>query len=165
MATTKIFPITATVGQAIAYIAASAKTDNGRLISTYLCSRIPDKAAKEFAEVTATGTGRSKVLAQHFIMAFKPGEVTPERAMEIGKEMCEKYLKDQYQYFLAVHTDKGHVHLHCIFNNTNIINGLTFETCHTTSSAHLLTRYASGTISPLSSVPKWAKENLIGSGI
>ena len=109
MATTKIFPITATVGQAIAYIAASAKTDNGRLISTYLCSRIPDKAAKEFAEVTATGTGRSKVLAQHFIMAFKPGEVTPERAMEIGKEMCEKYLKDQYQYFLAVHTDKGHV--------------------------------------------------------
>ena len=61
-------------------------------------------------------------------MAFKPGEVTPERAMEIGKEMCEKYLKDQYQYFLAVHTDKGHVHLHCIFNNTNIINGLTFET-------------------------------------
>ena len=96
MATTKIFPITATVGQAITYIAASAKTDNGRLISTYLCSRIPDKAAKEFAEVTATGTGRSKVLAQHFIMAFKPGEVTPERAMEIGKEMCEKYLKDQY---------------------------------------------------------------------
>ena len=128
MATTKIFPITATVSQAIAYIAASAKTDNGRLISTYLCSRIPDKAAKEFAEVTATVTGRSKVLAQHFIMAFKPGEVTPERAMEIGKEMCEKYLKDQYQYFLAVHTDKGHVHLHCIFNNTNIINGLTFET-------------------------------------
>ena len=158
MATTKIFPITATVGQAIAYIAASAKTDNGRLISTYLCSRIPDKAAKEFAEVTATGTGRSKVLAQHFIMAFKPGEVTPERAMEIGKEMCEKYLKDQYQYFLAVHTDKGHVHLHCIFNNTNIINGLTSrhwrtadlprKTGHTTSSAHLLTRYASGTIYP-----------------
>lgn len=128
MATTKIFPITATTGKAIAYIAKAEKTDNGRLISTYMCSRDPDKAAKEFAEVTATGTGRSTVLAQHFIMAFKPGEVTPERAMEIGKEMCEKYLKDQYQYFLAVHTDKGHVHLHCIFNNTNLINGLTFET-------------------------------------
>jgi len=93
-----------------------------------MCSRDPDKAAKDFAEVTATGTGRSTVLAQHFIMSFKPGEVTPERAMEIGKELCEKYLKDQYQYFLAVHTDKGHVHLHCIFNNTNLINGLTFET-------------------------------------
>ena len=128
MAATKIFPITATTAKALAYIAADSKTDNGRLISTYMCSREPDKAAKEFAEVTATGTGRSTVLAQHFIMSFKPGEVTPERAMEIGKELCEKYLKDQYQYFLAVHTDKGHVHLHCIFNNTNLINGLTFET-------------------------------------
>ncbi len=128
MATTKIFPITATTAKALAYIAADSKTDNGRLISTYMCSRDPDKAAKDFAEVTATGTGRSTVLAQHFIMSFKPGEVTPERAMEIGKEMCEKYLKDQYQYFLAVHTDKGHIHLHCIFNNTNLINGLTFET-------------------------------------
>lgn len=73
MATTKIFPITATVGSAIAYIAAAAKTDNGRLISTFMCSREPSKAAKEFAEVTATGTGRSTVIAQHFIMSFKPG--------------------------------------------------------------------------------------------
>ena len=56
MATTKIFPITATTGKAIAYIAKAEKTDNGRLISTYMCSRDPDKAAKEFAEVTATGT-------------------------------------------------------------------------------------------------------------
>lgn len=128
MAATKIFPITATTAKALAYIAADSKTDNGRLVSTYMCSRDPDKAAKDFAEVTATGTGRSTVLAQHFIMSFKPWEVTPERAMEIGKEMCGKYLKDQYQYFLAVHTDKDHVHLHCIFNNTNLINGLTFET-------------------------------------
>ena len=128
MAATKIFPITATTAKDLAYIAANSKTDNGRLISTFMCSRDPDKAAKEFAEITATGTGRSTVLAQHFIMSFKPGEVTPLRAMEIGKELCEKYLKDQYQYYLAVHTDKGHVHIHCIFNNTNLINGLTFET-------------------------------------
>ena len=51
MATTKIFPITATTGKAIAYIAKAEKTDNGRLISTYMCSRDPDKAAKEFAEM------------------------------------------------------------------------------------------------------------------
>ena len=128
MAATKIFPIKTTTAKAIAYIAADSKTDNGRLISTFMCSRDPDKAAKEFAEVTATGTGRSTVLAQHFIMSFKPGEITPERALALGKELCEKYLKDQYQYYLAVHHDKDHVHIHVIFNNTNIINGLTFET-------------------------------------
>lgn len=128
MAATKIFPITATVHQALAYISAVDKTDNGRLVSTFMCSRDPDTAAKDFADIRATGTGRSTVLAQHFIMSFQPGEVTPERAMEIGKEMCEKFLKDEYQYYLAVHTDKSHIHLHCVFNNTNMINGLTFQT-------------------------------------
>ena len=128
MAATKIFPISVTVHKALAYIAAADKTDNGRLISTFMCSRSPDKAAKDFADVTATGTGRSSVLAQHFIISFQPGEITPEKALEVGKELCEKFLKDQYQYFLAVHNDREHIHVHCIFNNTNMINGLTFQT-------------------------------------
>ena len=156
MATTKIFPITATVGSAIAYIAAAAKTDNGRLISTFMCSREPSKAAKEFAEVTATGTGRSTVIAQHFIMSFKPGEVTPERAMEIGKEMCEKYLKDQYQYYLAVHKVMFICIVSSIIRTSSMglllrhwrTADLQRKTGHTTSSVPLQTRYAGGIISP-----------------
>ena len=53
MAATKIFPISVTVHKALAYIAAADKTDNGRLISTFMCSRSPDKAANDFADVTA----------------------------------------------------------------------------------------------------------------
>ncbi len=128
MATTKIFPISATVGKAITYIASKDKTDNGKLISTFMCNRDPAKAAKDFSDMTATGTGKSSVLAQHFIISFKPGEVTPERALEIGKEICEKFLQDQYQYYLAVHNDREHIHIHCIFNNTNMISGRTFQT-------------------------------------
>ena len=127
MAATKIFGITATIGQAIAYIADPKKTENGLYISTCMCSRKPSKAAKEFEEITARGTGRSSVLAQHFIVSFKPGEITPQKAYEIGMEICDKFLKFQYQYYLAVHTDKSHLHLHVIFNNTNVINGRTFE--------------------------------------
>ncbi|MBQ5988922.1 MAG: relaxase/mobilization nuclease domain-containing protein [Oscillospiraceae bacterium] len=129
MAATKIFSIKVTPAAALAYISAPSKTDNGRLLATFMCSRKPDKAAEEFAQVRADiGTGKSSVLAQHFIVSFSPGEVTPEKAMEIGKALCEKLLQDQYQYYLAVHTDKDHIHLHCIFNNTNLINGLTFQT-------------------------------------
>lgn len=127
MAATKIFGISATVSQAIAYIADPKKTENGLYISTCMCSREPAKAAKDFADVTAKGTGRSSVLAQHFIVSFKPGEITPQKAFEIGMEICDKFLKFQYQYYLAVHTDKDHLHMHCIFNNTNLINGRTFE--------------------------------------
>ena len=127
MAATKIFGISATVSQAIAYIADPKKTENGLYISTCMCSREPAKETKDFADVTAKGTGRSSVLAQHFIVSFKPGEITPQKAFEIGMEICDKFLKFQYQYYLAVHTDKDHLHMHCIFNNTNLINGRTFE--------------------------------------
>ncbi|MCM1228477.1 MAG: relaxase/mobilization nuclease domain-containing protein, partial [Clostridium sp.] len=54
--------------------------------------------------------------------------MTSEKALEVGKELCRKFLHDEYQYYLAVHTDKEHIHLHCIFNNINMVDGLTFET-------------------------------------
>lgn len=62
------------------------------------------------------------------IMSFSPGEITPDEALQVGIELCRKFLKDEYQYYLAVHTDKNHIHLHCIFNNTNMFDGRTFET-------------------------------------
>ena len=128
MATTKLFAIKTTEVKALAYIANPQKTDGGRLIYTFGCSTDPAKASKDFDIVRAGGTGKSIVLSQHLIQSFKPGEITPERALEIGKELCEKFLKNEYQYFLAVHTDTDHIHLHCIFNNVSRVNGKTFET-------------------------------------
>ena len=125
MATTKIFPIHEDVEGSLAYIANPEKTDNGRLVYAFGCSEKPSRAAKDFAEIRSR---RSTVLAQHFIVSFKPGEITPERALEVGKEICTKFLDDQYQFLLTVHVDKQHTHLHCVFNNTNLINGHTFQT-------------------------------------
>ena len=64
------------------------------------------------------------------IQSFAPGEVTPEQAMQIGEELCDRYLKGDYQYVIAVHNDKSHLHCHIIFNNTNLYNGLSFTTEH-----------------------------------
>lgn len=128
MAATKIFPIKATEVKALAYIANTEKTDNGRLIITSGCSTDPNQASRDFDEIRARGTGLHTVLSQHFIQSFSPGEITPEQALEVGRELCERFLKNEYQYFLAVHTDKSHIHLHCIFNNVNMWNGRTFET-------------------------------------
>ena len=61
-------------------------------------------------------------------MSFKPGEITPERALQLGQEICEQFLKGEYQYFMTCHIDKNHTHLHVVFNNTNCIDGRTFET-------------------------------------
>lgn len=127
MAATKIFPITASEAKALAYIANPNKTRNGELIVTSGCSTDPYQASRDFGEIRARSTGFS-VLSQHFIQSFKPGEITPEKAIEVGKELCNRFLKNEYQYFLAVHTDKDHIHIHCIFNNVNMFNGKTFET-------------------------------------
>ena len=64
------------------------------------------------------------------IQSFAPGEVTPEQAMQIGEELCDRYQKGDYQYVIAVHNDKDHLHCHVIFNNTNLYNGLSFTTEH-----------------------------------
>ena len=64
------------------------------------------------------------------IQSFAPGEATPEQAMQIGEELCDRYLKGDYQYVIAVHNDKDHLHCHIIFNNTNLYNGLSFTTEH-----------------------------------
>ena len=50
--------------------------------------------------------------------------------MQIGEKLCDRYLKGDYQYVLAVHIDRQHIHTHIIFNNTNLYNGLSFTTEH-----------------------------------
>ncbi|MBO6307613.1 MAG: relaxase/mobilization nuclease domain-containing protein [Oribacterium sp.] len=128
MATTKIFSVSVDELASLKYIANPEKTDNGRLIFTQGCSADPEQAHRDFEEIRENGTGRSTVLAQHFIVSFKPGEITPERALQLGQEICEQFLKGEYQYFMTCHIDKNHTHLHCVFNNTNCIDGRTFET-------------------------------------
>ncbi len=44
--------------------------------------------------------------------------------------MCDRFLQGNYQYVLAVHNDKTHLHCHIIFNNTNLYNGLSFTYEH-----------------------------------
>lgn len=72
------------------------------------------------------GTGRTEILAYHIIQSFKPEEITPEQALAVSEELCDRYLKGNFQYVLAVHSDKDHIHTHIIVNNTNVYNGLSF---------------------------------------
>ena len=130
MAVTSIHSIKATVGAAISYITDGAKTVNGLYVQSYACRDDSRGAAEDFRTVRATGTGRTTILAHHIIQSFEPGEITPKQALQIGEELCDRLLKGDYQYVLAVHTDKNHMHCHIIFSNTNLYNGLSFTTEH-----------------------------------
>ena len=130
MAYTSIHTIRATVSAAIAYITNGDKTVNGVYVNSYACRSDSTGASEDFRAVRGTGTGRTQILAYHMIQSFALGEVTPEQAMQIGEELCDRYLKGDYQYVIAVHHDKSHLHCHIIFNNTNLYNGLSFTTEH-----------------------------------
>ena len=125
MAVTKIKPIRGTVNKALAYILDPQKTDDAFYVSSYGCAA-SDAAAKEF-EWTRNlaiqqGMQIPKVLARHLIQSFDIGEVTPEEAHEVGKQLADEWLKGKYEYVIATHIDKGHCHNHIIFNAVNYVD-------------------------------------------
>ena len=110
------------------YITNPLKTQGGRLVDSFNCSGIPELASKDFEEIRASGSGRNKNLSHHIIVSFEGQEITPDKALEFGNELCRRFLKNEYQYVLAVHTDTENVHCHIIFNAVNMWNCKTFET-------------------------------------
>ena len=66
---------------------------------------------------------RTKTLAHHLIQSFVPEEVSFEEAHQVGIELCEKILEGKYEYVLATHIDKDHIHNHIIFNSIDVKEG------------------------------------------
>lgn len=109
------------LSERVAYILNPTKTDGGRLVSAHGC--YPATAAAEmlltrrqYLDAGGWVPGNDKeVLAYHIRQAFKPGEITPEDANRIGRELAERFTKGRYQFIVATHIDRGHVHNHIIF--------------------------------------------------
>ena len=104
------------------------KTEEGILVHSHLCSKDPLQAAKDFQSVREMFQSRTEILDHHIIKSFKPGEVTPEQAHSAGLELADELLGGEYQFVLATHVDREHIHNHLIFNNVNMCNGYSFET-------------------------------------
>ena len=113
MAVTKIHPIKSTLKKALDYIANPAKTDDKLYVSSFGCA--VETADIEFEKTRLRAMNKGNNLAHHLIQAFEPGEVTPEAAHEIGRQLADSILGGKYEYVLTTHIDKGHVHNHLIF--------------------------------------------------
>ncbi len=125
MAITKIHPIKSTLNLAIAYITNEEKTDEKILVSTNKC--FASTAHTAFMKTREDNKVNGTVLARHLIQSFMPGEATPEIAHQIGMELCKRILKNQYEFVITTHIDKGHIHNHIIFNNVNMVTGKCYQ--------------------------------------
>lgn len=119
MAVSKIWPIYQTLDKAIKYICNYEKTADGTLIDTYECTE--KFADYEFQDIAAKARKVKKSrIAYHSIISFSPeDDITPEKALELGRQIMDKYTNSKYQYVICTHNDQKHIHVHCIFNSVD----------------------------------------------
>ena len=133
MATTRLIPMHFIKGQTVAhtvherlsYAINPDKTNSGQLVKAYGCE--PETAAGEMllckkeyeTYIGRSDEKKSDIVLYQIRQSFKPGEITPEKAQEIGFELAMSFTKGKYQFVVATHTDHAHIHNHIIFNSTS----------------------------------------------
>lgn len=61
-----------------------------------------------------------QVLAHHIIQSFSPDDnLTPEQVHEIGRQTMLEFTSGDYEFVIATHIDKNHLHNHIILSTTN----------------------------------------------
>ena len=115
MAVTKIKAIRSTLDKAVKYICNPEKTKGMLLVDSFGC--VPEFAAQQM-EATARKNKRGGCRkAYHLMQSFAPEDnITPEKALEIGRQFADGVTRGKHQYVIAVHTDRDHIHCHIIFN-------------------------------------------------
>ena len=125
-----------TMGKAIStiidYVENPDKTDGGRLISSYQCdSRIADAeflmSKRQYAAKTGRRRGADDVIAYTIRQSFVPGEITPEEANRLGRELAMRFTKGNHAFIVCTHIDKRHVHNHIIWNSTALDHSRKFR--------------------------------------
>lgn len=100
------------------------KTNDGEFVTGYKCD--PRTAWEEFLLTKREyeqKTGRQQkgdVLAYQIRQSFKPGEITPEEANRLGRELAMRFTKGKHAFTVSTHTDKAHIHNHIYFNSTTL---------------------------------------------
>ena len=120
MAITKILPRNNGLNQAIQYALSGDKTEGRTLTAHQNCD-----PGNEYQQMLDTKQEVGKLGGRqcyHIIQSFKPGEVTPELALEIAKTFVAEYLPE-YEAVIGTHVDKGHIHSHIVFNSVNGVTG------------------------------------------
>lgn len=124
MAYDKIIVIRKRLGKRLNYIMNPEKTTSES--GTILQAAINCQLETAYADMKATKRRWDKttgVLGYHIIHSFKPGEVTPEQAQELGVEFATRLLGDRFEAVVTTHTDHDHIHCHIVFNSVSFVDG------------------------------------------
>lgn len=111
---------------AISYIMNPEKTENGLWVG----SNCGITAQEIYSSMMTTKNEFHKTWGRqgyHFVISFRPGEADERTCYNVGKEFCEKYLGEGYEYVYAVHNDHAHMHCHIVFNSVGRYDGTKYR--------------------------------------
>ena len=106
---------------ALDYAANRDKTEQSCFESSYACT-----LETAFADMRQTKERWHKlggVQGYHLVQSFAAGEVTPELAHRIAKELADRVLGRQYEYVIGTHLNTGHIHSHIVWNSVSCVDG------------------------------------------
>ena len=105
----------------IEYAADTSITEKELFVSGVNCN---SETAREEMIATKNAFGKNDgICGYHGIQSFKPGEVTPEIAHEIGVKLARQMWGDHFQVVVATHLDQNHIHNHFIVNSVAFTDG------------------------------------------
>jgi len=130
MAATRLIPLHVNKGKTVAqcladrtdYSENAEKTNDGEFISSYECdAKTADEefllSKRQYQHITGRQQ-KDDIIAYQLRQSFKPGEITPGEANQVGYELAMRFTKGKHAFIVATHIDRAHIHNHIIYNST-----------------------------------------------
>ena len=115
------------VGDVINYASDANKTEHMMYVTGINCS--PDNALDEFMNTKRYWNKTGGRLAYHGYQSFLEGEgeITAEKAHELGVKLAKELWGDRFEVVVATHLNTGHYHNHLIVNSVSFMDGLKYR--------------------------------------
>ena len=106
---------------ALDYAANRDKTEQSCFESSYACTL--ETAFADMRQTKERWHNSGGVQGYHLVQSFAAGEVSPELAHQIAKELADRVLGGRYEYVIGTHLNTGHIHSHIVWNSVSCVDG------------------------------------------
>lgn len=149
MAVSKLWPVTARLGDVLDYATNPEKTekakskysdadyqalrdtlahakDEEKTEQEFFCQGINcnvETAREQFITVKEQFDKTDGIQAYHGYLSFKEQDITPELAQKIGMEFANEVWGERFQVVVTTHLNTKHLHCHFVINSVSFVDG------------------------------------------
>ncbi|MCR5340578.1 MAG: relaxase/mobilization nuclease domain-containing protein [Saccharofermentans sp.] len=115
------------VDDVINYASNADKTEQMMYVTGINCT--PETALEDFMRTKRFWDKTDGRLAYHGYQSFREGdgEITAEKAHEIGIRLAQELWGDRFEVVVATHLNTGHYHNHFVVNSVSFMDGLKYR--------------------------------------